>query len=302
MHAEDMSHPHPKRMKKALSDPSQDPSRSEGISTVTPSQACTDHGLYDASGRGDQEEVRLILATGLVNINCPVGLGRRTPMMAAAWSGHREVVELLVSKGADVSLVDGGGNNSLHYACCGGDAETVKSVLSPNVVDIDGRGWRRRTPMMEAADRGHREVVELLVSKGANVSLVDGGGNNSLHYACCGGDVETVKYVLSLNVVDIDGRGEVSRTPVMCAARWRNREVVEFLVSKGANVSLVDKIGNNILHLASGEGDVETVKFVVSLNVVDINARNNIGLTAADRARDWARRQLLDLLVSHGAQ
>ncbi|XP_067668433.1 ankyrin repeat, SAM and basic leucine zipper domain-containing protein 1-like [Haliotis asinina] len=91
-------------------------------------------------------------------------------------------------------------------------------------------------------------------------------------------------------------------TPVMAAA-WRgHRDVVELLVSRGADVSLVTDAGNNIRHWACGGGDRTTVEFVLSLDGVDVNARNNNGRTVADVARRWGHRQLSDLLVSRGAQ
>ncbi|XP_046329915.2 serine/threonine-protein phosphatase 6 regulatory ankyrin repeat subunit A-like isoform X2 [Haliotis rufescens] len=188
----------------------------------------------------------------------------------------------------------------LYHASDAGNLEEVKRLLSLNV-DVNCR-WYSRTPVMEAAYYGHRDVVELLVSKGADVSLVDKDGNNILHYACTGGYVEAVKLVLSLNVVDINSRGWRSRTPVMGAAHSGHRDVVELLVSKDADVSLVDEDGNNILHYACVGGYVETVKYLLSLNVVDIDARDNAGLTAADWARYWGRQRLVDLLVSRGAQ
>ncbi|XP_048242814.1 serine/threonine-protein phosphatase 6 regulatory ankyrin repeat subunit C-like [Haliotis rufescens] len=87
---------------------------------------------------------------------------------------------------------------------------------------------------MEAALRGHRDVVELLVSEGADVSLVDDDGDNIIHWACWGGDVETVKFVLSLNVVDIDARNNSGRTARDEARDWHEEPVVKLLVSRGA--------------------------------------------------------------------
>ncbi|XP_071116477.1 E3 ubiquitin-protein ligase mib1-like isoform X2 [Haliotis cracherodii] len=125
--------------------------------------------------------------------------------------------------------------------------------------------------------------------------------DRDLHYASKDGDLEKVKRLLSTPGVNVNSR-VCSRTPVMAAARWGHRDVVELLVSEGADVSLVDEGGNNILHLACWGGDVETVKYVLSLHVVDIDARNNLGQTAADMARDWGRQPVVELLVSRGAQ
>ncbi|XP_046580618.1 kinase D-interacting substrate of 220 kDa-like [Haliotis rubra] len=258
-----------------------------------------DNTLHWACMGGDRETVEYVLSLDGMDVNSR-GWRSWTPVMRAAREGHRHVVEFLVSRGADVSLVDDVGNNILHWACMGGDRETVEYVLSLDVVDVNSRGWRSWTPVMRAAREGHRHVVELLVSRGADVSLVDDDGDNILHWACMGGDRETVEYVLSLDVVDVNSRGLRSRTPVMRAAREGHRHVVELLVSRGADVSLVDDVGNNILHFACMEGDRKTVEFVLSLDGVDVNARNNSGQTAADVARDLEHRQLSDLLVSRG--
>ncbi|XP_067654198.1 uncharacterized protein [Haliotis asinina] len=113
------------------------------------------------------------------------------------------------------------------------------------------------------------------------------------------GDLRTVKRILAEGHVDINyRRGYYNRTPVMAAAWYRHWDVVKFLVGGGADVSLVDRFGNSVLHFACYNGDLETVKLILSLNVVDINARNNDGQTAADLARD---RGMVDFLVSRGA-
>ncbi|XP_067652983.1 uncharacterized protein [Haliotis asinina] len=259
-----------------------------------------DNVLHFACRDGDLETVKLIVSMNVVDINSR-GWNSMTPVMRAAWRGHRDVVKFLVGRGADVSLVDGYGNNVLHFVCRDGDLETVKLIMSMNVVDINSRGWNSMTPVMWAAGKGHRDVVKFLVDRGADVSLVNGGGDNVLHFACRGGDLETVKLIMSMNVVDINSRGWNSRTPVLEAARYRHWDVVQFLVGGGADVSLVDSNGNNALHFACISGDLETVKLIVSMNVVDINVRNNDGQTAADYARGWRHQRVVDLLVSRGA-
>ncbi|XP_048238777.1 ankyrin repeat domain-containing protein 2-like isoform X8 [Haliotis rufescens] len=132
---------------------------------ATPSPAdCKD--LIDASDAGNLEEVKRLLSRG-VDVDCRWGEGSETPVMRAAYEGHRDVVELLVSEGADVSLVDRYGRNTLHFASYGGYLETVKFVLSLHVVDIDARnnfGW---TAASLARSGGRTRVVDLLVSRGA---------------------------------------------------------------------------------------------------------------------------------------
>ena len=73
-----------------------------------------------------------------------------TPLHAAAYRGHTEVVELLVAHRADV-----------------------------NARDV--RGW---IPLHAAVDQGHTQVAELLIARGANVNArMKGGGYTVLDLA-----------------------------------------------------------------------------------------------------------------------
>ncbi|XP_067653373.1 ankyrin repeat family A protein 2-like [Haliotis asinina] len=136
-----------------------------------------------------------------------------------------------------------------------------------------------------------------------NYATPSAAAGRDLYYASRNGDLERVKRILAASHVDINYRGVgfLSRTPVMAAAMKGHRDVVKFLVGRGADVLLVDRFGSNFLHLACERGDLEMVKLILDLNVVDVNARNNKGQTAADRARHWRYQRVLDLLVSRGA-
>ncbi|XP_067659828.1 uncharacterized protein [Haliotis asinina] len=123
-----------------------------------------------------------------------------------------------------------------------------------------------------------------------------------LHVACWEGNLVEVKRILDTGRGDVNSRDGVGRTPVMAAALGGHRDVVKLLVSRYADVSLVNVYGNNILHFACYGGDRETAEFVLSLDGVDVNTRNNNGLTAADLARGLGHRELSDFLVSRGTQ
>ncbi|XP_067653665.1 uncharacterized protein [Haliotis asinina] len=194
--------------------------------------------LFSASGYGDLERVKRILSAGHLNINYRGGEFSRTLVMEAARNGHRDVVEFLVGRGADVSLLDSVGDNALHFACYNGHLETVKLMMSLNVMDINSRGRYRRTSLMLAAWSGHRNVVEFLVSRGADMSLVDSIGNNFLHFACWGGHLETAKLILSLEVLDVNARNRDGDTAADYARRGqflRHQRVLDFLMSRGAH-------------------------------------------------------------------
>ncbi|XP_071094691.1 ankyrin repeat domain-containing protein 50-like [Haliotis cracherodii] len=221
-----------------------------------------DNILHLACLGGHVEMVKYILSQNIVDINSR-GVYERTPLMFAATEGHRDVFDLVMSIGGNASLVDINGDNILHLACLGGYVEIVKYILSQNIADINSRGLYGRTLLMFAATEGHRDVFDLVMSKVGNASLVDINGYKILHLACLRGHVEMVKYILSQKIVDINGRGMYGRTPLMFAATEGHRDVFDLVMSKGGDVSAVDRNGDNILHVACIEGHVEMVKYIL---------------------------------------
>ncbi|XP_071084412.1 ankyrin repeat domain-containing protein 50-like isoform X2 [Haliotis cracherodii] len=256
--------------------------------------------LHYASLVGDMAIIKRILSDNSEDVNSR-GENGRTSVMCAASKGHGHVVNLLVDKGADLSLVDDKRENILHVACLGGYVEIVKYLLLQNIVDINSRGCYGRTPVMKTAEKGHREVFDLLVSKGGDLSSVDDQGNNILHVACIGGHVEILKHVLSLGIAGINSRGQYGRTPAMMAAGCQRKDAFEVLKNKGADLSLVDDDGNTILHVASIGGHQEVIKLIIAMKIVDINSKGQCKRTPVRMVDFRKHRTAFDLLVNKGA-
>ncbi|XP_067668621.1 ankyrin repeat domain-containing protein 2-like isoform X2 [Haliotis asinina] len=184
----------------------------------------------------------------------------------------------------------------IHKACLNGDLTRVKFIVSQGQEDINTRDSIMSTPLMKAACGGNRDLFDFLVTEGADISLVDNHGCSVLHWACRGNSIEMVKHILCLDGMDVNSRGTDGLTPLSCAA-WRgNVDMFKFLVSVGADVTVVDDIGQNILHTACEGGNVDMVKYILSKNIVDVNARTRLGETAADIAHQWKHPEVVRLL------
>ncbi|XP_071085969.1 kinase D-interacting substrate of 220 kDa-like [Haliotis cracherodii] len=256
-----------------------------------------DTDLIVACKQGKLQRVRDILDKSSEDID-KKDCGGMTPVMWAARRGHIEVLDLLVKKGADVSLKDKVGHNILHWACYGRNFAMVKYVLSLNKVDINNTGLDGRTPAMFAARQGYMKLFELLVSKGG-LPKADKDGNNILLLACCGGNVEIVKYIISHKTVDINSGGQSNRTPLMVAAYRGNEKVVDLLMKEEADLTLVGDAGDNVLHSACQGGHVDIVKRVVEL--VDISSPGQYNRTPLMMAARRGEKEIFDLLVKKEA-
>jgi len=105
-------------------------------------------------------------------------------LLQAAWSHHpdisRQMVEMLLKAGADPNYKDcymgdtNRFNTPLHIACYQGYFADVQLLVNQsnvelNLIDIDGY-----TPLMRAVAKGNKEIVGLLLAKGANPNIAKG--------------------------------------------------------------------------------------------------------------------------------
>ncbi|XP_067654415.1 putative ankyrin repeat protein RF_0381 [Haliotis asinina] len=231
------------------------------------------------------------------------GQNGKTCLMIAAYRGSRELFEFLVNTGSNVSMVDQEGNNILHIACKGRHVEMVKYIISRDLVDINSRGQDNKTVLMFASLAGNRRIFDLCACAGCNLSAVDREGNNILHLALHAENLEMVRYVISQNITNINSRGSNGWTPIMLAAMFGQIDLFDFMLSKGADTSVLDDKDRNILHLASYEGNMKLVKHIVFQNIIDdVNAKTKGGMTAAEIAKKQLYRELSAFLTSQGRQ
>ena len=71
----------------------------------------------------------------------------------------------------------------LHRAVVAGDLAAVATLLDDEDADPNQRDAENNSPLHFAADRGFREIAELLLRRGADSSAVDADGNTPLSLA-----------------------------------------------------------------------------------------------------------------------
>lgn len=87
-------------------------------------------------------------------------------IIQASDSSESEIVEALLSAGANVDAVDSDNNTALHKACENGNNEIVKILLAHRA-DVDVENDDGETPLSLARDNGHKYIVGLLHKAGA---------------------------------------------------------------------------------------------------------------------------------------
>ena len=209
--------------------------------------------IHDAAEKGNLIGVQTELDKG-VDVNAKREDGS-TPLHGAAEGGYGEIVELLITAGAD-----------LHA--------TTVSMLG-------GGGW---IPLHSAARQGHRGIVELLIEMGTDVNTRDSAGKSTLHDAVLEGHKGIVELLINKGA-DLNAKSGYYGTPLHVAGSMGHKEIAELLIANGADLNVQDGFGRTPLNAAELIYEWDSAKIKA--------AKKDI----ADLIRNY---QLMPLLARHG--
>ena len=118
-----------------------------------------------------------------------------------------------------------------------GDLKFLKALLHGNPMTDINSGDRCQTSALHyAADNGHLDVVEFLISNGALVNVTNMWEKTPLHAAANSGHLEIVKLLVE-NGARIEAQSSTKRfTPLHLASQFDHLEIVEYLIANGADV------------------------------------------------------------------
>jgi ankyrin repeat protein len=174
-----------------------------------------------------------------------------------------------------------------------------------------------------AAQYGHNDLLEYLISEGSSVDVALPGDNSTLlHVAARSQQTETVKLLLLLGA-NIDCQDGSGKTPLHVSVETGNFEIIKCLVEHQKTVqsetelqhvvnpertvrrrnflNICDVDGNTLLHLGVAAGNINILSYLVSagsdLNIC--NAQGDYPLTLAVRC---GKNDIVDLLMGGEVQ
>lgn len=207
---------------------------------------------------------------------------KATPLhMVSEW-GLTKVLQALVEHGANVNAVDSAGKTPLHIAIENQHEEAIAVLLCHPAVDLRVRDRAgNNTPFATALTvRNHPAAQAILARMPTAAEQVDQRGRNFLHVAIMKDDLESVLFLLAIQV-DVNSRvHDVERTPPLhLAAACESEMIARNLMLAGARVNERDATGRTALHVAAERGQLAVVAALLQ-NGADFDAGDGSGNNA----------------------
>jgi len=174
---------------------------------------------------------------------------------------------------------------NLHRAVQVGDLDQIRRHIAAGT-DLNQRDGNGDLPLHLAARAGQVAIVRELADHGATLAARDSASRTPLELALTHGRTQVAVLLVQLGA---PLEAQAMLVTLVHAGVW-DRDSVDFLLRRGADLNRPDAQGRTPLHLAVNLGHLETVKRLIARGA-DVNRPDGAGRTALALARARDPRQ-----------
>jgi ankyrin repeat protein len=270
-----------------------------------------EYTISDVVWLGDSTRVEKLLE------NNPA-LGNAAVLVIATKEGHANIVERLITAGADLNA-NLFKDPLLHVAAYSGHVGVARVLLDKGI-NVNQKGTYGELALHWAAAKGHTDVAELLLEAGSEINIPAEKQRGDID-VIVKEEVDPVSEQLKFlelqakqKQADRAGSGlqiawpsrvvfAVGDTPLHSAVQCNHDQMVKTLIAAGADVNARNKFGDTPLHYASVFRNKEIIKVLLGAGA-DVNARDSGGHTPlwlASSPADSKDDEIVKMLVVRGA-
>ena len=179
--------------------------------------------------------------------------------------GAQDLVKALLDKGADINIIDISGNTPLHLAVRTKNLRLARFLID-NKASLEIKNRSGRTPLLLAcSDKIDKKMIRMLVDKGANTNAQSKKGNSLLHEL-------------------------ITKAEKRKWGRRNTRDILEFLIKKGAKIGIKNSFGRTPLQAAEKKGytDISMIFYKAGAK----NSKSALHMAVIERSRYKVRKLL----------
>lgn len=155
-------------------------------------------------------------------------------------------------------------DNRFSDAVIRNDYKAIEVYLK-NGHNVNNRGREGLTPLMWAVFNKNYYIVKLLLEKGANPNIKDKKGQTALMYLIQNdNNVDTLISLLLQKGAEINAKNISGTTALIIALDLNKSDAAKSLIEKGADVSIVNELGDSPLNIATKNCDFNNVCLILS--------------------------------------
>jgi len=154
------------------------------------------------------------------------------------------------------------------------------------------------TPLIVAARKGYKEVIDALLAAKADVEVSNAGGATALAAAVSSNKEDVVAFLIA-HQADVNVQDKAGWTPLHRAAAGNLKEIADLLLAKGAKIDAIDHNGETPLYVAADKGNKEVVELLLA-NKADVNLKTYDGTTPLRCAVKSGNAGVADIIRRYG--
>ncbi|KAL9473905.1 hypothetical protein ACSS6W_008285 [Trichoderma asperelloides] len=161
-----------------------------------------------------------------------------TELILASYYGLTAMARLCLEQGYNIETRSGN-HTSLQWATFRKHKNIIMLLLEKGA-NIDVKTYNGETPLLHAVSEGHESIVGLLLEEGADIEVKDNIYQTTPLWRAASKGCEDIVTLLLEKRADIEAKNMNGMTPLLWAARNRDEGIVKLLVNTGADIEVQD--------------------------------------------------------------
>jgi len=282
--------------------------------------------LHEAARAGNKNIITMLLNSN-ADVNAKDAKGNTPLHVGIPGNVYLDILGMFVSRGADVNLRDEHGDTPLHIAIMLNRPPESAQLLLNSGSDVHIRNINGKTPLYIAVQERRIGLIPLLLASGSEIFAADNNGvtpfdisakandgtfnllitnetvnqrdsygNTMLHCAVNNRTTpEQIGRILDQRAL-VDSRNRDGDTALHLAVRSNQKEIGEYLLTRGASIFSLNSAGESPLFLALGTNNLR--EWII--NPTTITARDGLGNNMLHYAAEWGLNNAISVIIRSG--